>query len=112
MAFNELILYRLSSEPKASRRTGIEHWFRRDDTYKSVIILVEAFAALASKPLRVDHPFEKDAWTVLRVTSASIECLLNGEAGVQADTVKVKMMSIGKCQEVPTYKSANRPRYE
>ena len=67
---------------------------RRDNTYELFIILVEPFAILASKPLRVDHSFEKDTWAVLRVTSASIEGLLNSEAGVQTDAVK--MMSIRK----------------
>ena len=98
-------MYHLSSD---FSRTEIEHWFRRGDTYKLVIILVEAFAVLASEPLCVDHSFEKDAWPILRITSTSIESSLNGEAGVQANAVK--MMSIGMCREVPTYKSANRRR--
>lgn len=51
-----------------------------------VIILVEALAIFAPKPSCVDHALKKDARTILRVPSTGIECFLDCEASVEADT--------------------------
>lgn len=56
-------------------------------------ILVESLSVLFTVPLRVNHAFKKNARSVLGVTSAFIQCLLDGQAGIKADAKKISGIS-------------------
>lgn len=53
-----------------------------------VVVIIESFPVFPAIPLCVHHALKQDTGSVLRITSAFVQSLLDGEAGIQANAAK------------------------
>lgn len=50
-----------------------------------VVIIVESFSIFPPVPLGIYHSFEKNAWTIFRISRTLVQCLLDCQAGIKAN---------------------------